>query len=273
MTFHGNKKNIFRKNEKGVTLLLSVLLLSAITAVAFSVSTLTLIETRTSNDVARTDISYYHDQGLAEDAIFVFKRQISSSKTNYGTLVSGQSCSNYSTTVQGPSYPSVTNKTRRCLFNTEHIIKESLPTSASSYADAKKFFLYDPSQLTPGSQNSGFAEVRIDNLGAASITVYLCRLDTICDETLGGFSAGTPTTIGGGSARVLTLITAEPNRDSYELAIKNNSLAQAGEVQLTTYGPDSTTPKGLPYLNKEGLEIEATRGSLTRRVQVLVPTQ
>lgn len=256
------------RDESGVTLLLSVLILSAITAVAFSVATIMLVEVRTSADVARTDTAYYNDQGIVEEAIFAFKRKVTTVKDNFGTLVSGQNCSNFASLMQGPLYPSVTNKTRRCLFNAEHIVKETIPLSANSYETSKKFFLYNPSYLTPGNQPGGYAKVRLNNLGNASLTIYICKLDIICDEVLGGFTSG-PTTIGGFGVREFSV---SPNY-SYELAVQNNSSSAEGLLQIETYGPDNVTPKGLPYLNKEGVEIESTRGGLTRRVQVLVPTQ
>lgn len=263
------------RNQSGVTLLLSTLILSAISAVAFSVASITLIEVRTSQDVLRTDISYYNVQGVAEDGIFIFKRQVNASKADFGTLNSGDTCSSFSSLVEGPMYPSVTTRTRRCLFNAEHIIRERIPASSNTFETAKRFYIYDPSKLTPGDQNAGFSKLVISNTSDASLNLYICRLDTLCDETVSGFMFGTPTTLLGSVTKTYNLSpdVVDKSRDSYEIIIKYNGGTGDGEVELQTFGPNDAIPKGLPYLNKEGLEIESTRGNLTRRVQVLVPTQ
>ncbi len=265
----------YTRGESGVTLLLSVLILSAITAVAFSVATIMLVEVRTSADVARTDTAYYNDQGIVEEAIFAFKRKVTTVKDNFGTLVSGQNCSNFASLMQGPSYPSVTNKTRRCLFNAEHIVKETIPVPPSGsnlhpYYNSKKIFLYNPSYLTPGNQPGGYKRITFNNLGTTPLTIYVCRLDIICDPEASTDGFALTLSLNGSGYRDFDNIL-NPSQ-SYEIAIQNNGSVE-GVLEIGTYGPDKITPKGLPYLNKEGVEIESTRGGLTRRVQVLVPTQ
>lgn len=61
-------------NQAGVSLLLAVLILAAVTAVAFSVATIIFIEIRSSGDSLRSEPNLYATLGLTEEALFQYKR-------------------------------------------------------------------------------------------------------------------------------------------------------------------------------------------------------
>ncbi len=63
-------------SQDGVTLLLAVLILAAITAIAFSLAAIITIEIRSSGDVLRTEPALYAVQAVTEEALFKYKREV-----------------------------------------------------------------------------------------------------------------------------------------------------------------------------------------------------
>jgi hypothetical protein len=66
-------------NQAGVTLLLAILVLAAITAIAFSLAAIVTIEIRSSGDVLRTEPALYAVQGVTEEAFFKYTRSVPNS--------------------------------------------------------------------------------------------------------------------------------------------------------------------------------------------------
>ena len=64
-------------SQRGVTLLLAILVLSAVLAISFSLSTILLLEVRSSGDLTRSEASLYASTGISEQAAFDLKRQVS----------------------------------------------------------------------------------------------------------------------------------------------------------------------------------------------------
>lgn len=69
---HHNPSKI--NTQSGVSLMLSVLVLAAITAISFSLATIVFIELRASGDVVRSEPSLYATLGITEEALFQYKR-------------------------------------------------------------------------------------------------------------------------------------------------------------------------------------------------------
>jgi len=99
-----NRKINNENHESGVTLILSLLVLAAISVIAFSVAALSTNEVRTSGDESRSEPAIVGAQAGAEDALFEsirgFAGYISSDCTNptsstLGNGVKLKSCTNY----------------------------------------------------------------------------------------------------------------------------------------------------------------------------------
>lgn len=266
-------------SQAGVTLFLSILVLSAITAIAFSVAAVTFVEVATSGDVQRTEPSYYSDQGITEEAIYSLKRRVNGpdgvptpvpappSPLYFGLKT--VPCAPDFVQYTSPS-PSIQSFTKLCGIATQYNIEVRILPSASSYGNARRFYLYDPTNY--GIGGGGYGSVSIVNVSPntnVTVRAYLCRLDEECN-------AGSPSVdIPANSSHEFPGLQGDTF--SYELAIMNLSISQTGAAQdayvkIQTYDTNGIG-KGLPYLNKEAVEIQSTRSGITRRVQVLVPTQ
>lgn len=270
-----------RKSERsgGVTLFLSVLVLSSIVAVAFSVATVTLVEVQTAGDVLRTEPSYYADLGITEEAIFILKRQV-------GTPPApslGSNCAPSYTGYTGPN-PLVANQVKICDVATSHNIEARVLSSASSYGSARRFYLYNPANLAPDSNGympSGYGSVALTNTSGQTGTnvtlhVYMCRLDDDC--IVSGSWVVNQDLVANSTLLInnINFGAFDGSKYSYELAFTNNSGGTLnpldGFIQIVTLDT-SSNPKGLPYLNKKAVTIQSSKSGLTRRVEVLIPTQ
>jgi hypothetical protein len=75
-----------KNKQSGVTLLLSVLILAAITAIAFSLAAIILVEVRSSGDVTRTEPALYAAQAITEEAFFKYQRSVSDTALDISTV-------------------------------------------------------------------------------------------------------------------------------------------------------------------------------------------
>jgi hypothetical protein len=75
--------------QDGVALMLSVLVLAAITAIAFSLSTIVFIELRASRDVLRSEPALYATLGVTEEALFKYKRVVDDDDMNLTACTPG----------------------------------------------------------------------------------------------------------------------------------------------------------------------------------------
>lgn len=259
--------------QSGVTLLLSMLVLSSIASVAFSLAAVTFIEVRTSGDVQRTEPVYYSDQGIAEEAIFALKRDVS-------TVNFGSNCDTNFISYPAPD-PSITSETKICNISAQSSVEVIIPASASSYAASRRFYLFDPSN--GGTGPGGYSRITITNTSKYNvpIRVYICRLDRECTSPGAGtepwVAAGDD--IAQGASRTYQTPVIDGDSYSYEVSIINLTTVNLPQVpqdlfaKIDTFAADGVTPKGLPYLNKQAVQIQSTKASLTRRVEVLIPTQ
>ncbi len=90
--------------QAGVTLLLAILVMSAVTAIAFSVATIVLVEIRASGDVLRTEPALYTVQGVTEQAFYSFKRFVPTSQMDIINCVPASFCTLNNVTTTNVSY-------------------------------------------------------------------------------------------------------------------------------------------------------------------------
>ena len=258
-----------QKRSDGVTLFLSILVLAAITAVAFSLASVTLVEIQTSGDVERTEPSYYADQGITEEAIYSLKRKVSSVQ---GAPNLGTNCATTFVSYTGPD-PSIAGETKICDIMASYNIEVRILTSANTYATARRFYLYNPANFGLGA--GGYGNVSVTNTSKTNTTihVYICKLINDCSTT-GIWEASSNVDITPGNGRVF-ILNGTASDGSYELAITNKSVATPPDdafAQIISYDTNNVG-KGLPYLNKKAIQIQSTKSGLTRKVEVLIPTQ
>ena len=155
MTFHvrNNIKN--RRDQAGVTLLLAVLMLGAITTIVFGIAAFTLNEIRSSAEVSRSAPSITGAQAVAEENLFMGIRGI-------GTL------------------PDCQNPDRQVLVNKVVVSScasyyEVNPYSLTMSADQRvDFYMVNPSdqELPPGYTELAVSMNNADGEGR----VYFCEL-------------------------------------------------------------------------------------------------
>lgn len=245
-------------SQSGVTLLLSVLLLSAITTIAFSLAAVGFSELATSDDLARTEPIFYHSLGIAEEATFGMKRQESSVLSRLGS-----ECASSFTAYVIETSP-IASKAKYCNVNQDTSIEVAVPKNTGS--SAVRVYAYDPNTGGSGSQ---YTTVRIrktsDNGGV--VELFVCKLTEECSD-LSQYPS-TPLQnwdIGGTVLYAGDPATSIPPEHPYEIVLLNRT-GPKEYVEIVT------APMGLPYLNKQAIEIQSEYGRLIRRLRVLVPTQ
>lgn len=264
------QERLYNQNSQaGVTLLLSVMMLASISAVAFSLAAVTLIEVRTSGDVQRTEPIFYSDQGIAEDAVYVLKRKVSG--ISFGT-----DCATSFATYSDRPDTSITSQTKICQVADGTVIVR-IPASAIDYASAKRLYMFDPANYGTGA--GSYDDLVIKNVSTEnySVRVFVCKLTEECEAP----AYGSATWVVDGRTGLNDIAqnatkdfsSVINTSDSYEISIINLS-GQPKDLYI-----EVTTRKaggvlyGLPYLNKKKVQIQSTKSGLTRRVEVLIPTQ
>lgn len=244
--------------QSGVTLLLSVLLLSAITTIAFSLAAVAFSELATSDDLARTEPIFYHSLGIAEEATFGMKRQESSVLSRLGS-----ECSASFTAYVIETNP-ILSKAKYCNVSQDKTIEVAVPKNTAS--SAVRIYAYDPDTGGSGSSYTTL-QVRKTTDNGGVVELFVCKLTEECSD-LGDYPANPPQNWDVAGA---ILYDGDPARSippdhPYEIVLLNRT-GPKEYVEITT------EPTGLPYLNKEAIEIQSEYGRLIRRLRVLVPTQ
>jgi hypothetical protein len=260
-------------SEAGVTLLLSILILAAITAIALSLATVLLIEIRTSGDLQRSEPALFATQGILEEAIFKIKHNVSDAVIPISGNCTGISL--------GCTLNGVTLTTTIGSRNPDASITETIvPSNAVDYATTKyKYYLIDPDDpydCTNGGTPTCYSQVTITNTGQpgshADLSVGLCEMDAD-DCVLVGFDSE-DTSLTPGEAVTFGSPILLPSKPYY-IVIKNNSAGFTnvnGFVQIATLGPTGTG-LGLPYFGKKVVDVSAGYIGLTRKYRALIPTQ
>lgn len=285
------KLQITKPRQAGVTLLLAILVLSSILAISFSLATILFIEVRNSGDLIKTEPAFYAANGVGEQAIFNVKRK---------TCTNGSNC-NYATSFDN----NVTMAPPHQTSTSSPIFQDKIPPN-SSFSSAKVYQFYNAA-LGPGSTaGSGYGKISLTYLDTGGISpaplqVYICEFDptegvnsagasntynsTACsdpNDTIAGSGDGTNDsywpyyTPGGISIYPNTPInsstwTLNPNKQQ-ELILFNPGTQNNIFVSVETFGPSPDyAAMGLPYGSETAVEINASNGSVGRRVRVVVP--
>lgn len=269
------------KNQKGVTLLLAIVLLAAMLSISFSIATILFIEIRVSGDLTKTEASLYAANGVSEQEIFNLKRSVC---TGSGTCPVPLSQFDNGTVLRGE--PKISSTSPSTL-----ILKLAVgSTKILNFCNA-----------AASTVGCGYGSVTVQNLtqssaSNASIDAYLCQWNAAYDSSvdygdngpcyvekdtngslLNTYGYWLDPTQGGTTYQVTLTSSANTmaqwanldNNYQQELVLVNNGSAPA-YVSVSTYDPNGV-PLGLPYVGSTSVTVDTINASVGRRVQVIVP--
>jgi len=273
--------------QAGVTLLLALLVLSAVMAIAFSLAAILLAEVRVSGDLLRTEPAIYGANAVTEEALFAVRR-------GYPRCFI-QPCTNqfYYSTQLGEVKMNNPQPTEN-LFNDPILQDQVLATSDSITNTKNRYALYDPSDINlPGN----FVQLKVtykDTGQGGQIHVYVCEFKAPKDflSTDPPIDCNTPHDVNGYmiyndmgpftqdqglfQGETTATMTLDPTKQQ-ELIIYSSGAAADRYVQIEAFGPDgpdadsNPDPKGLPFFGETVVDINAEHGGVTRSLRVTIP--
>lgn len=249
--------------EAGVTLLLSILILSTVLAIAFSIATVLFIEVRNSGDLLRTEPAIYAATGVTEESLFLTKRRAAGTYTSQIGAVRLESAT---TTLTEPIF-----------------LDKVLSISTDLQNTRSRYPLYDPAQpfggldpvtgLPVGASNYGRIQVtHVDTGTGGTVYVYLCQFDPRASQ-VDCANAASPDML----YRNISLLEGQSTPQLDLDPSKQQELILFGSgpsdkyVQITAFGPSPYLPKGIPYFGQTAVEVTASSTNLTRKLRVRVP--
>lgn len=232
------KSKFKKQNERGVTLLLSLLVLAALSAIVFSIAAIVYNEVRTSSDLTKTEPIITGAEAVAEDALF---------RTIRGLSTLSSCTSPATTTLNGVVVTSCASY---------YLPSPNILTLAQSAR--KDYYLYNPLDQ---SQSPGYTTVSIKINSGFQSTVYFCNwADTDCPTSLTPLDVRTI-----GSAGPTTTWTSPVlNPSSLYILTIIDSAVDPAVFTITS------SPTGLPAGTTTIQETGAKQG-LTRKLQITVP--
>ncbi|QQS22785.1 hypothetical protein IPM19_04120 [bacterium] len=260
MTFHLYKNH----KQEGVSLMMAVLVLAAITAIVFSLATIVFIELRASRDLVRSEPNLYATLGVTEEALFQYKRYVNErSDGDNVTLMDVPSC-----------FPS---RNGICLIGN---VRLELPTEKDGdpqpldfdetpklttifAGETQVFPLYSLNDYSLQYGLIRLQRVAVGNTGQLRISLRGIPKDPEAGETTtdyGNLSEGPP----------MSISTFFPDYQ-YELIVQNTDPVNNVQLNITSYAADGATAKGLPFIGKKVLKVVANYLGLTRTYTVYIP--
>ncbi len=230
-----HKLNNGKRKQEVVTLLLAILILSAITAIVFSIAAIAVNEIKTSSDLTRTEPVLTAAEAVAEDSLFKLVRGL-------GTVSACTSPG--STVVAGVT---VTTCASYYLDN---------PYSFSLAADDQRdFYLYNP---TDQAQAPGYTQVSVQITSGSTGTIYFCTAEVsnciATPEATQTISMAGPTTW-----------TSSPltTTQQYQLMVVNGA---GGTSSYSVTGSPNGLPAGTTTIQDSG-----KNQGVTRKLEITVP--
>lgn len=262
-------------NQDGVSLMLAVLILAAITAISFSLTTIVFIELKASGDVVRSEPSLYATLGVTEEALFQYKRFVNERSNGQSVkppLLDVVSCTATTTTPQAKDNVCRLGGVTLALPNGPNNDVQPLdfdtPTALRTIysGDTLTIPLYNATsnyeaqygrvtmQIVPANHNYDL-EVNIrsvEELTGTTTFVYPVNLDL-------------------GEGDLLSLTSMATPGYQYDLIVYNVATPENFLVEFNSFDVDNSTPKGLPFLGRKVLRVVADYQGITRTYIVNVP--
>ena len=288
------KNNNMQKNtesQRGVTLLLAILVLSAISAISFSLAAVVLVEIRASGDLQRTEPALYATQGVIEQAIFKVQRDVPDAQMCFdpNTLTDPTKTNCLNNTPIKSNINVVTISSVGAQDISQSPLSESISASYNTTSNTKNIYsIYDADN--PNNPQYGYTFIRVENRSNVLLRYGLCRVNDTTDPN--GPSDCSPSTYPAGSASwIVPPDTAIPALSYVERTLtktyiyrmyvyQNTGATAPAFVDVYSYGPanagdtcvaNACAAKGLPLKGKKQVDVTATNANLTRRYRVLVP--
>lgn len=271
MIFSEQTKNLTtRDSEAGVSLMLAVLVLSAITAVAFSLAAIVFIEIRSSGDSSRTEPALYATFGVTEEALFQYKRFYSGSGLDVTSCNGGSLDLDTGSDLNNICY---LNKVTLTLPGVQPIEFDDSPRVEFVGASATKTL----PMFKADSYEQQFTDAQIEvlpNSTSSSIEAYFLQTSndgtTLCAPGGDTEPCDLPEIIAPGEIYIFNSFDTT-GQYQYELVLHNPSKKQDVSVSITTTRVGNTQPSGLPFVGEQVLRIMANYLGLTRTYQVRIP--
>lgn len=268
--------NLFQQssqNQSGVSLMLALLVLAAITAISFSLATIVFIELRASRDLIRSEPNLYATLGVTEEALFQYKRYVN--ERDDGTTVPTLDVSTC-TTTDSDAVPARENVCRlgkvslvlplQASGERQPINFDQTPKIVTLFAGETKVLpLYSLNDFSLQYGRITLQRVPVGNTGRLLVSLRSIPQDPEQAETVSvaqNLSEGPPLTLNsffGGF--------------QYELIIKNEDLVNNVQVNIASFGPsgNQNDPRGLPFIGQKVLKVVADYLGLTRTYTVYIP--
>ncbi|MDR3643044.1 MAG: 6-bladed beta-propeller [Candidatus Doudnabacteria bacterium] len=285
----GGKLQILN-SQQGVTMLLAILVLSALLAISFSLATVLLVEVKSSGDLTRSEAALYASTGVSEQAAFNIMRQVPCT----GNCAYITNFSNYATLNGQPIISSTSTPT----------FQDKVGQNSSFTTGSKVYNFCPTTQIgnVGGNSGCGYGKVTLSYLPTGNtnpLDVYLCEYDPTIDpiENYGSLPCsdpnqhityntprsywlstenGAPSDGAGGvyvyatSPAAYTTWSLTPGYQQ-ELIVFDPSETGPIYYSVETFGADGTTPLGLPYAGQTSVTVNSKNGDVARKLQVLVP--
>ncbi len=264
-----NQKSVIRNSsQSGVTLLLAILVMSAIMAIAMSLAGILLTEVKVSGDLSRTEPAIYAANAVTEEAMFTVKR---------GYPRCSGSCAGQFKYSSGLGNVDMASPTEN-LFH-DAILAEKVSVTSNSIANTKnRYLLYNPLDI---NLPSGYEGVQIQNNSGngRKIYFYICEYKApkdfaITDGPIDCDNSGS-TDMRYANVQVLDgaqspIFTTNVNKQQELIIFGDAAVTKDGWAIIKAFGAGGA-PKGIPNFGETVVEINAKNGNVTRAVRVRIP--
>lgn len=249
-----------QNSQSGITLMLAVLILAALTAIAFSLATIITIEIRSSGDVLRTEPALYAVQGVTEEAFFKYKRFVGDTALDVAT---GDTASD--STGCSPSSLNVCSINGVSLNSPVPAVRQYDPAPRADVVPTnttQRYLFIDPAQPNDfGRAYSSISVTLLNNVtGGTAMFIKCCNPD-------GSTSTVQTTTLTPNTA----VTRAISDNGQYELAVQNAGttplLVQIDAIKTTAVNGQTHL---IPLLNKT-MDVRASYLGLTRIYTIKIP--
>jgi hypothetical protein len=274
--------------QEGVTLMLSVLILAAILAIAFSLATITFTEIRSSGDLLRTEPAFNAADAVAEEALFKVKRNVPDNLFTYSSSLNNVKLGNPVPTESFTSTP---------------ILQVVVPRYSNDFNSTRvRFPIYDTACIAPKTGGSQTCETGGSGYGRAQVTyldtgnsdvlkVFLCEFDPRKPVDPSGQDSSSyssvpcsnPTDTSNGYWKTLSggdyLTNSDSNRtrtwtlDPYmqqELIFYNSGATADIHVEVRTFDQNYVA-KGMPLVGQKAVDINASSAGVVRKIRTIIP--
>ena len=230
-------KNHLKSGERGVTLLLAVLILAAITAIVFTAAAIAVNQVRVGGDLIKSEPAITAAEAGTEDLLYYAVRGVGS----------------YSTNCAAPTVSTILSITVNSCLNP--YLADPYQFSLASNGE-KDFYLYNA--VTQGGA-PGYTNISVTLTSGISATVDIC-------------SWTSTTCIGSPDVATLNLSTGQTQSAvlnasasiGYQVIFLNN-VGSTGDTFTVT-----TTPNGMPS-GTATLEVTGANNGVTRKIQTILP--